>query len=223
MARNARPVGLSIRLTATQRAERRRDAGDPVPGLRAARRASRTDQPRHRHAVRAAGPARLVGEHHRDEQAQAERRDRQIVALQPQDRPPDHEGEQRRQTHAAEQRRPGRHAEMRRPDRDRIGADAEEAGMAEADLAGEAHQQVEAEHRERVDEDQRCDAQIESATAANQRQRPPRWRRRRITQRIGARDEAPHDHTRSTLRWPNRPCGMANRTARMTRKATASL
>ena len=31
---------------------------------------------------------------------------------------------------------PGRNAEMRRADRDRIGADAEEAGMAEADLPG---------------------------------------------------------------------------------------
>ncbi len=36
--------------------------------------------------------------------------------------------------------------EMRRPDRDRIGADAEEAGMPEADLAGEAHQQVQAKN-----------------------------------------------------------------------------
>ena len=63
---------------------------------------------------------------------------------------------------AAEQRQPGRDAEIGRADRDRIGADAEEAGVAEADLAGEAHQQVEAEHRERIDEDQRCDAIVEA-------------------------------------------------------------
>jgi hypothetical protein len=50
---------------------------------------------------------------------------------------------------------------MRRPKRDRIGADAEEASMAQADLAGKTHQQIEAEHRERVDEDQGDDAIVE--------------------------------------------------------------
>ncbi len=50
---------------------------------------------------------------------------------------------------------------MRRPDRHRVGADAEEAGVPEAHLAGETHQQIEAEHGEREDEHQRGDAEIE--------------------------------------------------------------
>ena len=52
---------------------------------------------------------------------------------------------QRGQRGAGDDSEPRRQAEMGRPDGDRVGADAEEAGVAEADLAGEAHQQVEAE------------------------------------------------------------------------------
>ena len=47
---------------------------------------------------------------------------------------------------------------MRRADGDRIGADAEKAGMTQADLAGKAHEQIEADDRQRENENQRADA-----------------------------------------------------------------
>ena len=49
---------------------------------------------------------------------------------------------------------------MRGANRDRIGADPKEAGVTEADLAGESHQHVKAEHRECVDESECGDAYV---------------------------------------------------------------
>ena len=44
---------------------------------------------------------------------------------------------------------------MGRPDRNGIGPDAEKAGVAQADLSGEAHQKIEAETRQCEDKDER--------------------------------------------------------------------
>ena len=110
---------------------------------------------------------------------------------------------------------------MDRADGDRIGADAEKAGMAQADLAGKAHQQIEADDRQRENENQRADA-IVVRRRKEQRQDNDDGRDhyRRQQSRFEQRAQA---HTRSTLARPNRPCGMATRTTRMIRKATASL
>ena len=51
---------------------------------------------------------------------------------------------------------------MRRADRHRVGAEAPEAGVAEADLAGKAHEQVEADDGERRDEDAGADLIVEA-------------------------------------------------------------
>ena len=54
---------------------------DPVPGLAPRTGQPNRHEPRHRHAVRAAGPARLVGEDDGEEQSEAQRGDREIVPL----------------------------------------------------------------------------------------------------------------------------------------------
>ena len=92
-----------------------------------------------------------VDEHDRDDDAQAERRHRQVVALQPQVGPPDHEREQRDRRRgwpaATAQLRP---AVARAQDRRAVAAEREEARMAEADLPGVADQQVQADADDRV-------------------------------------------------------------------------
>ena len=110
---------------------------------------------------------------------------------------------------------------MHRSDGDGIGADAEKAGMAQADLAGKAHEQIEADHGERENENQRADAVV-IGRREKQRQHDDHGgdQDRRQQPRI---EERAQTHTRSTLTRPNRPCGMATRTTRMIKKAIASL
>src|SRR5262245_1273022 len=106
-------------------------------------------------------------------------------------------------------------------DGDRIGADAEKAGVTQADLPGEAHQQIEAERRQRENEHQRGDAVV-IGRRKQQRQNDDDCRDGHERGQP-VRDECVHAHTRSTRPRPNRPCGIARSTARITRKATASL
>ena len=83
------------------------------------------------------------------ENAEAERRDGEVMAAAVcRIGRPTSEGEQPGKQQRLRTARPGRDAEMRRTDRHRVGADAEEAGVAEADLSGKAHQQIEADHRQ---------------------------------------------------------------------------
>ena len=82
--------------------------------------------------------------------------------------------------------------------------------MAEADLSGKAHQQIEPDHRDRVDINQRGDAQVEAAWHS-QRQQSDHDRNCR-DQRIGIAEEDASHHTRSMLALPNSPS--ASRTAR---------
>src|SRR5262245_27076551 len=110
---------------------------------------------------------------------------------------------------------------MGRTDGDRIGADAEKAGVAEADLSGETHEQVEACDRQRKNENERADAIVIG-----------RWKEPRDADKDrGNRDrrqqpclqQVAQAQTRSILARPNKPWGMAISTIRMIRKATASL
>ena len=110
---------------------------------------------------------------------------------------------------------------MGRADGDRIGPDANKSCMAQADLAGKAHQQVQSDPGKREHENQRGDAIVVGGGEV-------RWQHRGNHRHCGDRhqpgiEQRAHAHTRSTLARPNRPCGMANSTARMMRKATASL
>src|SRR5713226_8219093 len=106
-------------------------------------------------------------------------------------------------------------------DGDGIAANPHEAGMTETHLPGKAHEQVQPECSEREHEHQRRDA-IVIGGWKEQRERDhdaghgQDWRKPVI-------EDAAHAHTRSTDALPNSPRGNANRTARMTRNATASL
>src|SRR5215510_7337679 len=106
-------------------------------------------------------------------------------------------------------------------DRDRIGTDAEKAGVAQADLSGETHEQVEARNRQRENENERADAIVvcrwkEPRDADKDRGNRDGWQQPCLQQVAQA-------HTRSILARPNKPWGMATSTIRMIRKATASL
>ena len=102
----------------------------------------------------------LVGEHHRDEDAEAEGRDREVVALEAQDRAADEPGERAGERGAEDGGEAGVEAEVDRGERAGVAADPGEAGVAEADLAGIADQDHHAGHGEAVDEDQRADAVV---------------------------------------------------------------
>ena len=110
---------------------------------------------------------------------------------------------------------------MGRTDRDRVGADPHEAGMAEAHLPGKAHQQIQAHAGERKHEHQRGDAVVVGGRK-HQRQRDDQDGHRQHDRQTMI-EECTHAHTRSAVALPNSPRGIANRTSRMTKKATASL
>lgn len=174
---------------------------------------------RHRHAVRPAGQLRLVGKHHRDENAEAEAGDREIIALEAQDRPADEESDNSGKGRAEQSGECGMQAEMDRRQCAGIGADAGETGMSQADLAGIADEDDEARHRQAIDEDQRSHPEIVGRWEEDRRDRDDRCEDEERRCLAGE----PHDHTRSVDLRPNRPCGMAKSTARMTTKAAASL
>ena len=93
--------------------------------------------------------------------------------------------------------------------------------MAEADLPGKAHEQIEADDRQRKNENQRADA-IVVRRRKEQRQDNDDCRDRYRRQQPSFEQRA-QAYTRSTLARPNKPCGMETKTTRMIRKATASL
>ena len=142
------------------------------------------------------------------------------MAAQAQHRLADEEGEHAGEPGAENERRPGWEAQMRRPQRDRVGADAEEAGMAEAHLAGEPHEDVEPDRGERRDPDEGGDAEIEAGRKDERQQRDHEGE---AGKGRGTSREDRHPHTRSTARRPTRPLGMRKSTTRMVRNATASL
>ena len=104
---------------------------------------------------------------------------------------------------------------MRRQNRRRVGSDAEESGMSETDLAGEAHQQIEPQHDDGVDRHAVGDIEIVGV----------REQQREHQQDGGERKQTgvPACHTRSVSLAPNRPRGMKNRTMKISRKGAASL
>src|SRR5579864_428941 len=100
--------------------------------------------------------------------------------------------------------------------------------MAEADLTGEAHQQVQAEAGDCEDKDQGRDAIVIGGRKRQRQHQYDRGERDEGNQAVSLQqsssiEEREHAHTRSTFALPKRPCGKANSTARMTRNATASL
>jgi hypothetical protein len=95
-------------------------------------------------------------------------------------------------------------------------------------LPGKTHQKIEAKGGNSENENQGRDA-IVIRRRKQQRQDHDdygeRYQRKQpvVLQQAKSIGPGQHVYTRSTVVFPNNPCGMANSTARMTTKATASL
>ena len=231
--------GDSIRLSASHTAQQQRATDHPVPGALALQRPAGHDQRRHRHAVGPAGDLVLGGQHDRDDDAQPERGHRQVVALQPQDRPPDHVGQQSRPPAcwpAATPRWASRSCAAQ--DRRAVAAEREEAGVAEADLPGIADQQVEPDADDRVERrpgSRPRRSSCWSAAAAAPRSSAPARAARRCAAAASARSDQSYARACAPLAARARPrldtsirateqaSGMKNSTARMITNAIASL
>src|SRR5690606_21179523 len=170
---------------------------------------------------RSAGPSRFVGQNDRDENAEAERGDGEIMPLQPEDRPADQERDERRKRGPSQDAKPGRNAKMRRSDGGCVGSYAEKAGMAKAHLAGKSHQQIQADRGESKHEDERAYAVVIGGRKKQREQDDDRGDDRDRCEPV--LEQRAHVHTRSTPARPSRPCGTRRSTTRMTRNATASL
>ena len=96
-----------------------------------------------------------VQDHMRDDERKGERGDGEIDALQPQRRHADDEARQRGGEAAGRQAQPHRPMVVRQQQAVGVGADGEEAGLAERDQAGLPRQQVERDSAD--DGDQRAD------------------------------------------------------------------
>ena len=168
-------------------------------------------------AVGAAGQPGLVGEDHRDEDAEAEGGDGEVVALEAEDRAADEPGDGGGDGGAEDGGEAGVEAEVDRRERAGVGADPGEAGVAEADLAGVAGQDHDAGDGEAVDEDQRADAVV---VVGGEEEGRGDDDDRQDEEGDALRG---HGHTRSVDLRPKMPCGITKRTTRMTTKAAASL
>ena len=104
------------------------------------------------HAVRHLAPVEEDVPH---DLAEAERGERQVVALEPQGRDPDQETEQSGHDAGGDEARPEQEpAAAGGGQGGGVGADAEEGGMAERDLSGVSQDDVEADREQREDERQ---------------------------------------------------------------------
>ena len=101
------------------------------------------------------------------------------MSLEAQDRSPDGEGDQRGQSGAADEGEPRRQVQVGRPDGDRVRADPHEAGVAQAHLPGETHQQIEPDGGEGEHEHQRRDAIVISGRENERQQDDDRGHRKR--------------------------------------------
>src|SRR5450631_4062105 len=104
---------------------------------------------------------------------------------------------------------------MRGQDGRCVSPDAEETGMSETYLAGEADQQIEPQHDDRVDRHAIGDIEIVGV----------REQQRERQQNSGEDEETVMDarHTRSVALAPNRARGKKNRTTKISRNGAASL
>ena len=199
-------------------AHRQQDRHHPVPVLVTVEFEAEQAEGRYRHAVGAAGPLGLVAQGDVEDDAQAEGGHGQVIPLQLEDRPGHQRGQQAGGCSAGphgQQRMP---AEVGGQHRRSVGSDAQETGVAQADLAGKADQQVEAEDDDRVDG--HADRQVH-VEAVGQHQRQQRKNRDDDVQpEVGA---FLHVYTRSVTRAPNRPRGMKKRMKRISTKGIASL
>jgi len=198
--------------------DRQQQRDNPVPLLVAGQLEAEQAHRRYRHAIRPAGPLRFVAQRDADDDAETERRHRQVVALELEDRPGDQRGEDAGGDGAGahgEQRMP---AEVRRQHGRGVGTDAEEAGVAQADLAGEADQEIQTEDDHGVDRHAHGEIKIE-AVGQHERQHQQDGN----DQIEAVVDIFFHAYTRSVDLPPNRPRGMKKRMNRINTKGIASL
>ena len=120
-----------------------------------------------------------------DDEMRRERADREIKSLQAKRRQADQHAENGADDRRGGQRHRDRRVNVRDQRRHREGAGSDEAGMAERDLAGRSHQQVERQRADDRDEDLVGDAGPEIGQRKRQQQarravpRPPRSARSR--------------------------------------------
>ena len=232
IARNIHPDDLRGHLRAAQCAQRaterrvdqilarpdaeQQNAGkQPVPASFAEHFNAEERQRGHGHAVGASGVAPLILDDDGDDDAQSQRRHRQIMTAQTEDRRGDRRGQKCGADGSGAQRDDRRAGKTRGQDCRSIGPDAEKTGVSETDLAGEPHQQIERQYDDRVDRHAIDDIEI-----VRVRQEP--WQRQQNSaehEEAGIRAR----HTRSVTLAPNTPRGLKNRTMKIIKNGTASL
>ena len=151
----ARPLRLFSMLAAAQYSSHHHDQAVVVePLVFGQRQAERHLGLVEHDALHAAGQALepLVFQDLRHGERQREGREREVVALELERRQAEQVADDEADDRRRRQGRPVRHVEMVHQDRRRVGADGVEGAVAERDLAVEAGQQVEPEHRDRRDD-----------------------------------------------------------------------
>ena len=168
--------------------EQQARAGNAIPGRFALKDPAEQHEGCHRHAVGAAGDTVFRRQHDRDDDPQAQRGHRQRVALQAQGRAADDEGKQTHRRASRQQRQGGGPAVAAGEDRRAVAAQRKEAGVAKADLAGIADQQVQADAHDCV---QRHDDRNIVGVVVGQQQRQQGNHRGQCEHAAGARPRGP--------------------------------
>ena len=175
---------------------------------------------RHADAIGAARPLRLVVDDDGNDDAQAQGRHGQGMALELQDGTRQQQGQQARGDGPGAQGGQRRPAIVRGQHGRRIRAQAIEARVAQADLARVAHQQVQADDDDGVQGD--ADRHVIVERIAEEQGQDGQHEGQH-QQAAVARACEKVAHTRSEFLAPNKPCGRKNRINRISTNGTASL
>ena len=170
--------------------------------------------------LRAARDRRHVVDGPFDDELAGQRGDGEIEALDAQARHADDRADQRRHQPARRQRDPERQVEPHREVGRRVGADRHEGAVADRDLPGVAHQDVEPQRADDGDEDQVQDRQVifvdgerhDHDEQHRQHRHRPAGDRQRVERHVGGVGRLEdsglameHGYTRSIWRLPKMP------------------
>ena len=176
-----------------------------------------------------------IDHHQRDDLLERDRHHRKVMTAKPQGRHAQQRACQQRDHAAADEAQPEADMQIRRADADRIGAEPEERGLRQIDLAAQAEHDREAEHRDRERgglEQDVVNVSVEvhvgrkhdqDGRADEVRQMPDQQRLRVDGGRRNRHVVAGRAHAFSATRSPKMPCGRKIRKAISTRKAKPSL
>src|SRR5258705_431280 len=205
---------LGVELDEVEQDREAEDEGDPHSLVHDAERPEALAEG-YRDALRPRGEAAPAARHDEQHLGERDRGQPEVGAAEPVAEKAEDEAERGGEHGADQQPDPGRHPPLGAEERGRVGAEPEEGGVAERDLAGVAARHVPGRPGRAPQQDQ-YEPVEEEGVADHDRPEGGRG------EEGDGRPRAPHVPITSAPRWPNRPAGRTTRTVMNRRRYITS-